>query len=59
MENLEESQRLAAGERKKKSERRQRTNEEAVARPLHNGDEIPPAYVPDLYSIPTSKRLPS
>ena len=59
MEKLEESQRLANEQRRKKTEEQKQKNAEAVAQPLHAADESAPAFVSDLRNTPTGKGLPS
>jgi integrase len=56
MEKLEESQKLAAEERKRKAEKRQ---QHGVAQPLPAADESAPAFVLDQPTSPTRKQLPS
>jgi hypothetical protein len=59
MEKLEESQKVAADERRKRAEEQERKNAEPVARPLHTTDETAPAFVPVLDNSLSRKRLPS
>ena len=55
---LEESQRLAEQQRRKKAQE-QRQNAEGVAQPLHTANENSPAFVPDQDGKPARKQLPS
>lgn len=59
MEKLEESQALAAEQRKKKAEAAKRINAESVAHALHTIDDSAPAFVSDVHASPASKPLPS
>ena len=59
MEKLEESQKAAAEERRKKAEEQERKNAEPVAHPLHTTEKTAPAFVSELDSSASRKRLPS
>jgi integrase len=58
MEKLEESQKAAAEERRKKAEA-EKAKLSAVARPLHTADDLTPAVVPAFDEEPARKQLPS
>ena len=53
MEKLEESQRMAAEDRKKRTEGKS----EAVAQPLHTAEKSAQAFVPDSQNTQTPKPL--
>jgi integrase len=59
MEKLEESQALAAEQRKKKTETEKRNIAESVAHTLHAIDDSARAFVSDEHSSPARKQLPS
>lgn len=59
MEKLEESQRLAMEERKKKTEDQNKKQAEPVAHALHTTPENAPAFAPDEHTLPARKYLPS
>ena len=59
MEKLEESQKAAAEERRKKAQEQDCKNTESVAQPLHTMAENSPAFVPESDERPTGKPLPS
>ena len=59
MEKLEESQKAAADERRKRAEVQERKNAEPLAHPLHTTEKTAPAFVSEPDSSPSRKRLPS
>ncbi|PYR36786.1 MAG: hypothetical protein DMF90_08945 [Acidobacteria bacterium] len=59
MGKLEESQKLAAEQRRRKAAEDQPKGAEPVAQTLHTADKSAPAHVPEVENCPSGKPLPS